>query len=188
MTDGSSASYTVRQARDDELELLAAIEHLAGELFRTTTHAYVMEAPALSIDLVRERHGAGGVWVAVTADDEVVGFAVAGDLGGEAYLEEIDVDPRHGRRGLGRRLIDAVVEWACTERYATLVLSTFEDVAWNAPFYARVGFEPVPEAELTPAMVETRRAEAKAGLLVERRVFMRVRVLPRLQTRADRSR
>ena len=39
-----------------------------------------------------------------------LGFAIARKLDGDIYLHEIDVHPDHGRRGLGRRLIDAVID------------------------------------------------------------------------------
>lgn len=166
-------SYTVRVARDDELEKLAAVERRAGQLFASTAHAYVCGAPTLSPAVLMAQHQLGAVWIAVNADDEPVGFAVAGELGDEAYLYELDVDIAHGRRGLGRRLLAEVFDWARDRGYATITLSTFKDIAWNAPFYETLGFEVIEEAALTPEMVETRSAEAKAGLRVDCRVFMR---------------
>jgi len=41
-----------------------------------------------------------------------VGFALVEILDGAAHLEEIDVHPAHGRRGLGSALVRAVCEWA----------------------------------------------------------------------------
>jgi GNAT superfamily N-acetyltransferase len=165
--------YSVRASREEDLTKLAAVERCAGQLFATTAHAYLCHAPTLSMEILARQHQLGAVWVAADEHDEPIGFAVAGELSGEAYVYEIDVDPRHGRRGVGRMLMRAAADWARAAGYATLTLSTCVDVPWNAPFYASLGFEVVKEAELTPAMVETRRHEAKAGFLVDRRVFMR---------------
>ena len=163
----------VRPAREEDLGKLATVEREAARLFAGTPHAYLCDAPTLSMDILERQHRLGAVWVAVSEDDEPVGFAVAGELGGEAYLYELDVDPRYGCRGLGRALMAAALDWARATGHATLTLSTCSDVAWNAPFYARLGFVVIPEAELTPEMLETRRHEARAGFLIDRRVFMR---------------
>ena len=52
-------------------------------------------------------------------------------------LEEIDVHPDHGRRGLGRRLVSAVCAWAARGGHRWLTLTTFRDVPFNMPFHAR---------------------------------------------------
>ena len=74
---------------------------------------------------------------------------------------------------VGRRLVEVAVEWVREAGYATVTLSTFVDVPWNAPFYETLGFHTVPDADHTPDMIQTRFFEAKAGFLVDRRVFMR---------------
>jgi hypothetical protein len=45
-------------------------------------------------------------------------------------------------------------------------------IPWNAPFYSRLGFEIVPEQDLTEGMKRLRRLEATAGLAVAQRVIM----------------
>jgi GNAT superfamily N-acetyltransferase len=79
----------------------------------------------------------------------VVGYAIAREVDDTLYLQQIDVEPRHGRRGIGAALITTVCNWAIQEGYAIVSLSTFRDIPWNAPFYAKLGFCPVDEAELT---------------------------------------
>jgi ribosomal protein S18 acetylase RimI-like enzyme len=171
-TLGCHQMYDLRTARKEDLPKLAAVERRSSQLFADTPHAFLVGAPTLSMGILTQQHALGAVWV-VTHDDEPVGFAVAGEHGGDGYLYEIDVDPAHGQRGLGRRLMDAAFEWARAAGYDTMTLSTFVDVPWNAPFYETLGFRTVPDADHTPAMIETRFFEAKAGFLVDRRVFMR---------------
>jgi GNAT superfamily N-acetyltransferase len=167
----NSEPYSIRRARHEELQELAAIERRAASMFASTPHSVVCTAPTTALDFLEQHHRTGAIWVAVDGGDEPVGFAVAGESEGSGYLHELDVDPPHGRQGLGRRLVEAVCEWAKEMGYESVMLSTFVDVAWNAPFYSRIGFEVVHE--LTAAMQKTRESEERAGLSIERRVFMR---------------
>ena len=106
-------SYEVRAARPEDLPALAAVERY---------------------------HAEGFVAIAEHARDGIVGFVVARPLGGCAHIQEMDVHPNHGRLGLGRRLLDMALAWARGAGYRQVTLTTFRDVAWNAPFYARCGF------------------------------------------------
>lgn len=106
--------------------------------------------------------------------DPPVGFAIATVMGPLAYLEELDVMTDHGRQGLGRKLIEAVAEWASKLNFPHITLSTFRYVAWNAPFYERVGFSIMSEDELEEELLHIRALELKLGLPVEQRVFMRM--------------
>ena len=54
-------------------------------------------------------------------------------------------------KGIGRRLIACVADRPA-KGLASLTLTTFRDVPWNAPFYARLGFEMI--TTLTPELRE----------------------------------
>jgi predicted N-acetyltransferase YhbS len=111
-------------------------------------------------------------------DDAAVGFAHVELIERTAaHLEEIDVHPAHGRRGLGTRLVLQVCDWAAASGHASVTLTTFRDVPWNMPFYARLGFEIVAAAQLTPALLAVVGDETRRGLDPTRRVVMR-RALP----------
>jgi hypothetical protein len=69
-------------------------------------------------------------------------------------------------------LLDAACAWARTAGYRAVTLTTYAEVAWNAPFYAERGF--VELTSLTPALAELRDWERDIGLdAVGRRVAMR---------------
>lgn len=104
---------------------------------------------------------------------EAVGFALLEIDDGEAHLEELDVLPAYGRRGIGRALLEAACAWALERDHGAITLSTFAHVPWNAPFYASAGFEVVPRAAWSEAMVERSAEEAAEGLDPGRRVMMR---------------
>jgi predicted N-acetyltransferase YhbS len=89
------------------------------------------------------------------------------------HLQELDVAPAHGRQGLGTQLVLRVCDWAAASGYGSVTLATFRDVAWNMPFYARLGFEVVSRAELSPALSAVVEDERRRGLDPHRRVIMR---------------
>ncbi|WP_233515485.1 GNAT family N-acetyltransferase [Marinitenerispora sediminis] len=101
-----------------------------------------------------------------------VGFAVLGVLDGAAHLEQIAVDPAHGRRGIGGALLAAACADARRRGYRRMTLTTFRDLAWNAPWYARHGFAPVPESAWGPELREQWRVETDLGIVVAPRVVM----------------
>jgi GNAT superfamily N-acetyltransferase len=106
----------------------------------------------------------GRLWVASTGNIPV-GFALVKMLADDLpHLEEIDVDPSHGRRGLGTALVRAVCKWATVSGYVMLTLTTFRAVAWNLPFYARLGFEEIPRETLRPELAAVVSEEADRGL------------------------
>ena len=93
-----------------------------------------------------------------------MGFARLEIVDGHAHLEQLSVHPTHGRRGIGGGLLFAACQWAADEGHSIITLCTFADVPWNAPFYARHGFAPVSDTELTPGLRVLRRREHELGL------------------------
>jgi GNAT superfamily N-acetyltransferase len=172
----SDLPYQIRLARRDEVALLSAIELAAAQLFAGTDlglddASLEDTAPVESLAAAQR---AGMLWVAIAPSGEPVGFAYGRMLGGEPYLAELDVHPNHGRRGLGTKLVRALIEWARAHGAAGVTLSTFRDVAWNGPFYARMGFRALAPDELGDAHRELIERERRKGLPVEKRVVMRL--------------
>ncbi len=101
-----------------------------------------------------------------------VGFAHVLQERDSAHLQQLAVDPAHGRRGLGTALVQACCEQARLRGHDELTLTTFRDIAFNAPWYARLGFvevdDPVgvlaqhveqerPYAQLSPRVAMSKR-------------------------------
>lgn len=163
----------IRPARADELGDLQSIELAAGELFRAIGMVDVAEHPPPSIEVLEGHRRAGHAWVAAGSDDRPIGFALVKLVDGAVHLEQVSVHPDHGRQGIGRRLIDHVDRWAAARGMPALTLTTFRGVAWNAPYYARLGFRELSIAELTAGLVEIRDEETAMGLEPAERVVMR---------------
>ena len=167
-------SYEVRAARPEDLPALAAVERAALDLFAEAGLPELADGPVLERAEVERYHAEGFVAVAEHARDGIVGFVVARPIGGCAHIQEMDVHPNHGRLGLGRRLLDMALAWARGAGYRQVTLTTFRDVAWNAPFYARCGFRELPLADASPELLELRRLEGTHGLPNDRRILMRL--------------
>ncbi len=167
-------AYQIRLARLDEIDRVREIEDEAGTIFYGT--GLIDESRDVSFPLSDLVHlvDAGQVWVACGEDDVPVGMVIASVREGAAYVEEMDVVPSYGRRGLGTLLLSTVCEWAQSNGQAVITLSTFRDLPWNGPFYRKNGFRDLEPAEWTPGMVRIREREAGHGLRVEARVFMRL--------------
>jgi GNAT superfamily N-acetyltransferase len=167
--------YTVRAARLDDLAALPQIERKAAAAFAQYLRQTGMTPAAFEdVSTVEELESAmrgGRLWVA-TREDRPVAFAWVEAVAGYAHLEEVDVDPAHARRGLGGALIDVVCAWAVSKRLEAVTLTTFRDVPWNAPYYARLGFSEVDPATLSPEHVQIVREEESRGFDPAKRVTM----------------
>ena len=168
--------YPIRLARADELARIQTIEQAASRLFVGTDFADLVDGAPIPLAALAEYQAAGQIWVAADGADQPVGFAIVRRHSAAAHLHELDVHPDHGRRGIGGRLIGRVADWARAQGLAALTLSTFRDVAWNAPLYAKMGFVPLADANLSPELRQIRQHEAAAGLPIERRVCMELGV------------
>ena len=82
---------------------------------------------------------------------------------GHAHLEQLSVLPELGGQGIGTQLLDAVAGWAQGQGHAEITLTTFRDVPFNAPLYAKRGYEIVPESDWTDALRDLVAHEADDG-------------------------
>jgi GNAT superfamily N-acetyltransferase len=165
---------TIRLSRPDEVEALRQIERSAAQAFR------LIEALSwLAVGDVQsaERHLeciAGGTnWTAVTEGDRPVGFLSAEVAEHELHIAEISVDHLHQGFGIGRKLIQHALAEAAARGLAAVTLTTFRTIPWNAPFYERLGFRMLDEAELSPRLEEVLALEAEHGLSRDTRCAMR---------------
>jgi GNAT superfamily N-acetyltransferase len=163
----------VRPATEEDHPALQAIEMAAGELFRPLGMDDIADSEPPTLDELAE---AVAVWVAIDDQDRPVGYAWVELVDGHAHLEQLSVRPEHGGRGIGTQLLDAVATWAWAQGHREVTLTTYRDVAFNAPLYARRGFEVVSEAEWTDEIRQVVEEGAAHGLDPALRVVMRRRL------------
>lgn len=138
--------FRVVKATSAHLSQLANIELAAATRFVgwDVPASAFMEATPLESLQAAQRDGL--LWVA-SDDARVIGFAMAGVVGEQLILEEIDVLPECSGHGVGSALIEAVAREARDRGCSHIYLSTYRDVPWNAPWYLRQGFELVDDGD-----------------------------------------
>ena len=141
----------VRKATAGDVASMQAVDVAARQRFREIDDPHISRAaddqPYWTEGLTRAATEQRA-WVAIDDLGAVIGFAVAWVIDGEGHLDELAVTPAHGRRGIGRALVDEVLAWTAARGLPSCTLITFREVPWNAPFYEKLGFEPV--TALTP--------------------------------------
>lgn len=166
---------SIRFARPEDAVLLPAIERSAAAVFRAAPGlAWIADDAVMSESEHRRLIALGTAWVAQDAE-RVCGFLCAERFDDDLHVWELAVDAEHQRMGLGQRLVQAACSHAAAAGLSAVTLTTFRDLAWNAPWYARLGFREetaLPGTRLYAVL----QAEARHGLPAQRRVAMRLPV------------
>lgn len=163
----------IRAADAEDLPNLRDIERLAGQSFRDVGMPEIAdEEPIPMGELVRyQREGQASV--AVDENDRPVAYLIADLVDGNVHVEQVSVHPDHAGHGVGRRLLEHLAVQAAANGVPALTLTTFTEVPWNAPYYARCGFRRLAQTELTTGLRAIRKQEAAHGLDRWPRVCMR---------------
>ncbi|GAA3837418.1 GNAT family N-acetyltransferase [Streptomyces phyllanthi] len=154
----------IRAVRLDELPLLQDIERAAGQCFRDIGMPEIADDEPPPLGELARYHHAGLAWVAASDTDTPVAYLIADRVDGNLHVEQVSVHPDSARRGVGRSLLDHLAAHARSEGAPALTLTTFTEVPWNAPYYARCGFQLMDAGELTPGLRKIREHEAAHGL------------------------
>lgn len=109
----------------------------------------------------------------LVAGSPPVGFAMMTRIDGLVHIDQLAVHPDHGRQGYGSQLIEAVCAYAGDIASPAVTLTTFRDVPWNAPWYAKRGFEVMEPTTWGPEMAALVAYERGMGIAVAPRVVMR---------------
>lgn len=139
----------IRPTLERDIPWLPALERSAAQAFADwPALAWLAQADVLDVDAHRAFVAAGASWVADDLQGHVLGFACARFERQALHLCEISVRRQAQGQGVGRALLRQVVDAARQAGARELTLTTFADVPWNAPFYARFGFERIDEERL----------------------------------------
>lgn len=164
---------TIRVAKAEDASLLPEIERSAAARFRSMADlAWIADSEPTPGEVYLPMIAAGTVWVAEDPKGSLEGFLAAEQADAELHIWEVNVLSQHQGRGIGRRLIEAARAYTEAAGLSALTLTTFRDVPWNSPFYARLGFEMLPTSSVGPRLGSILEREAGLGLPRERRCAM----------------
>jgi GNAT superfamily N-acetyltransferase len=167
--------YSIIPARSEHLKALAGIELLAATLLKGHAPAAVLKETTPH-KTFREAQAEGRLWIAL-ADEVPIGFALVEMFADEhPHLQEMDVVPQHGRRGVGTALLQTVLEWVHRSGHQEITLTTFRAVPWNMSFYSHHGFVEINPDELSAELKWIVQDETRHGLDPRERVVMKYRV------------
>lgn len=127
----------IRRPHPHEIKLLPQIENEADLRYRCVGLGQVVDMPPASLASLEAGRREGRLWVAVSALNRPIGFALMKFPGGTAWLDQLSVLQCWQGRGYGSALIARTAATARDLGHRTLHLSTYRDVPWNAPYYAR---------------------------------------------------
>jgi GNAT superfamily N-acetyltransferase len=171
--------YAVRHARAADLRHIGAIEEAGGALFEEALGDLTGDALLSPAPSGGERLDSPGFLLVAGPVGAPVGFAHVEYVDGFAYLAQLSVLPAVMRSGIGSALVRAAMAEAWQLGFGALSLTTYRDLPWNGPFYARLGFVEVDAPE--PFQRHQRQREIELGL--DRhgpRVVMSVALGPKL--------
>lgn len=143
----------IRPGRVEDAPACARIEAACARQFAESPQAWVASQPVPPAAIYAEAASLGRLEVLETYGT-LAGFSILVREAKSLHVAELDVDPRFQRRGFARALLDHAARRARSAGLTALTLTTFRDVAWNGPAYARMGFREMPVSEWTGACRE----------------------------------
>lgn len=167
------ALFMIRPATVADIEPMRALERRAAQLYRTIGYDFCADGPVRDAAGHERVIAAGVTFLAVSEGGAPAGFAIFEPMDGCVHLVEIDVDPAFQKRGLALRLITAGENWSRAQGFDEMTLTTYRDVPWNAPFYARLGFAAFEPEPARKGLLATIKQEADWGFAFAPRTPMR---------------
>jgi ribosomal protein S18 acetylase RimI-like enzyme len=129
---------------------------VAAELLALQIAAYRVEAELIGSDAIPALHetpatlvAAGLCWIGCRDGEGLLGAAAVAETPEIVDLDRLVVAPRAFRRGIGRRLVAAVVEIA---EHRPVVVSTGRDNMPARALYACAGFRETGQREVVPGL------------------------------------
>jgi ribosomal protein S18 acetylase RimI-like enzyme len=157
------SAFTVREARDEELDAAGALvveAYLAGGVLDPSNEGDMGYADHIRDARWRARHcpilvaveeGSGTLLGCVTYVPGPGNRFAELEADGEAGFRMLGVSPRAQRRGVARALVAACVERARAAGRHGLAISTGPDMAPAHRLYEGLGFRRAPERDFEPA-------------------------------------
>lgn len=158
----------MRAARADDISTIPDIHSASRRLFTDIGQDEFVDVGVVDGPLIATSLAQGGLLV-VEVWNELVGFALCERFAETSHLHQMSVLPEHTGRGIGSRLLQALVAHRAEHGDRQMTLVTYSDIPWNRPFYLKHGFGDI---EAPPHIELLLHAEAMEGIDLSRRVVM----------------
>src|SRR5512139_3290634 len=141
------SDWRIRAGTEDDIPRLAEVERASDTLFPPGRLP-----PGDATYPVAGLRAACNEGLLLVADEDgaIAGFAFCEPADGRLHLTGLAVHPDFGRLGIGAALVRRAIDESRTRGLDGVTLTTFADLAWNGPFYARLGFRVADERALSP--------------------------------------
>lgn len=155
----------LRLAQQQDIPQLIAVERSAAQLFRQHQELqFIAEGEVMSPQQHADFIAQQREWVMVGPTEQIAGFIAVQPFPHSWHIAELSVAADWQRQGVGKRLIEKVAALALRQGIQRLTLTTFMQVAWNAPYYQRLGFCIIPIARLDTHLQHLLAQEVGQGL------------------------
>jgi ribosomal protein S18 acetylase RimI-like enzyme len=170
----SVPNFSIRKARSEDIPLLGAVERSAAEIFRTVNLGSLVDdgttvAPFVLATMADSNH----LLVAVNELDQPIGFVGGMDIDGNFHIVEISVAQAVQGKGVGSALMAEMTRQVKEEKFMAMTLTTYRNVAWNGPWYTKMGFQEVTAEEMGREYLKIWDVESQHGHDMASRCVMR---------------
>jgi GNAT superfamily N-acetyltransferase len=161
-----------RRAKSADIAGIQDVEPDAGQRFKHIGMPEIAHDPPLATELLAELVRDEHVWVTEADGDQIVAYLIAIEIDGDVHIDQVSVRTKFERIGIGAALIELAAEWGKGIGARRVTLFTFEEVAWNAPYYRRLGFIALDDSAMGPELLQIFEAELATDLHHWRRVAL----------------
>lgn len=137
----------IRFGNSGDFYAIQAVERSAGLLFRGTQMDWAVGEVTESADLA-DAASLDLLWVSET-DGAISGFLLAEGFATDFHIWELSVGQAWQGSGIGRLLIETAFEEAARRGFTKATLTTDRTLAWNGPWYQRLGFKEPTAGEIS---------------------------------------
>jgi GNAT superfamily N-acetyltransferase len=169
----SSRDFSIRKARYADIAFLGQVERSAAEIFKSANLDFLIDGPTVDPKALAAMIDAQHLWVACDFMDYPIGFTGGENIEGDFHLAEISVAQDFQGKGVGRALMEMMEADVRREGYKAITLTTFRTLAWNGPWYGRLGFTEVNPIEMGPTYLGILENERQNGFDMSARCVMR---------------
>lgn len=164
----------IRKTSLSDIPELIQIEQSANQAFAQIAQLkWLAESTVMSsdqhVDLIQNHYA----FTAVNGQNQAIGFLYAEKQDHDLYIIELDVSREYQQQGVGRQLMIYLINFAKQQGFQAITLTTFKDVAWNKPFYEKLGFQQLTQQALKSYLKQKIEHEVKQGFIHESRCAMR---------------